>query len=78
MLLVLAVVMVGCVATLPDDPTLSADIACETAHMVMQLQQEVPPTPTPSGVCENCEGRGYVGDGTVRVPCQPCGGTGKR
>lgn len=54
-------------------------IACETAHMVMQLQQDVSPTPAPpSGVCENCEGRGYVGDGTVRVPCQPCGGTGKR
>ena len=79
-LLVLTVVLIGCVATLPDDPTLSADIACETAHMVMQLQQDVSPTPAPpSGVCENCEGRGYVGDGNgIKVPCQPCGGTGKR
>ena len=78
-LLVFVVVLFGCVATIPSDPTLSADMACETARMVVQLRHEVAPTPAPpSGVCENCEGRGYVGDGTVRVPCQPCGGTGKR
>jgi DnaJ-class molecular chaperone len=46
---------------------------------VIRLRHEVAPTPVPpSGVCENCEGRGYVGDGTVKVKCQPCNGTGKR
>ena len=74
-----AVVLVGCVATLPSDDGLTADIAAETARMVVQLRQQIPPTPAPpsDGKCANCEGRGYVGDGTVRVTCQPCGGTGK-
>ena len=73
------VVFVGCVATLPGDDGLTADLACETARMVVQLRQQIPPSPPkPSdGKCRNCEGRGYVGDGTVRVTCQPCGGTGR-
>jgi hypothetical protein len=73
------VVCVGCVATLPADHTLTADLAAETARMVVQLRQEIPPSPPkPSdGKCGNCNGRGYVGDGTVRVTCQPCGGTGR-
>lgn len=72
-------VLVGCVATLPSDDGLTADIAAETARMVVQLRQQIPPTPAPpsDGKCRNCEGRGYVGDGTVRVTCQPCGGTGR-
>lgn len=73
------VVLVGCVATLPSDDGLTADIACETARMVVQLRQQIPPTPAPpsDGRCRNCDGRCYVGDGTVRVTCQPCGGTGR-
>lgn len=76
---ILSVVLVGCVATIPDDPTLTADLAVETAREIVRLRGEIQPTPTPpdSDQCENCEGRGYVGDGRVRVPCQPCGGTGK-
>jgi hypothetical protein len=79
-MLVFVVAMAGCVATLPDDPTISADLAVETARAVMALRQEVPPPapgPKPGDKCPNCEGRGYVGDGTVKVKCQPCGGTGK-
>lgn len=73
------VAFVGCVATLPGDDTVTADLAAETARMVVQLRQQIPPTPAPpsDGKCRNCEGRGYVGDGTVRVTCQPCGGTGR-
>ena len=41
------VMLVGCVATLPGDDGLTADIACETARMVVQLRQEIPPTPAP-------------------------------
>jgi len=70
----------GCVAaSMPADDGVSADLACETARMVVQLRQQIPPTPAPpsDGKCRNCEGRGYVGDGTVRVTCQPCGGTGR-
>lgn len=35
------------------------------------------PTPAPSGKCENCNGTGRLGDGTVSVPCPVCGGDGK-
>jgi hypothetical protein len=78
-LLAFLVVMVGCVATLPGDHSITADLAAETARMVVQMRQEIPPTPAPpsDGKCTNCEGRGYVGDGRVKVKCQPCDGTGK-
>jgi hypothetical protein len=78
-LLAFLVVMVGCVATLPGDHSVTADLAAETARMVVQMRQEIPPTPAPpsDGKCTNCEGRGYVGDGRVKVKCQPCDGTGK-
>lgn len=79
-LLPLLVVLVGCVATLPGDDSLTADIAAETARMVVQLRQQIPPTPAPpsDGKCRNCDGRGFVGDGNgIRVKCQPCDGTGK-
>ena len=76
-----AVLMVGCIATLPDDPTISADLACELARGVVQLRATPGPAPDdkpkPGDKCGNCEGRGYVGDGTVRVKCQPCDGTGR-
>ena len=35
------------------------------------------PIPAPSGVCENCDGKGKVGDGRVFVECPVCEGTGK-
>ncbi len=78
-LLAFLVVMVGCVATLPSDNGVTADLAAETARMVVQMRQEIPPTPAPpsDGKCTNCEGRGYVGDGRVKIKCQPCDGTGK-
>jgi len=79
-LILLLVVLAGCIATLPNDATISADLACELARGVVQLRAapEVPDDkPKPGDKCENCEGRGYVGDGTVKVKCQPCDGTGK-
>lgn len=78
-LIVLLVVVVGCVVTLPDDPTISADLAVEMARAKVELSKVPAPDdkPKPGDKCSNCEGRGYVGDGTVRVKCQPCDGTGK-
>jgi len=78
-ILTFMLMLVGCVATLPGDDSLTADLAAETARMVVQLRQQIPPTPAPpsDGKCTNCNGRGYVGDGTVKVKCQPCDGTGK-
>ena len=80
-LVVFTVLLVGCVATLPSDPTISADLAVETARAVVQLRATPGPAPDdkpkPGDKCPNCEGRGYVGDGTVKVKCQPCNGGGK-
>lgn len=37
------------------------------------------PTPAPdSDICENCNGRGRLGDGTVSTICPVCDGTGKK
>jgi RecJ-like exonuclease len=78
-LICFTVVFIGCVSTLPSDNTVSADIAAETARLVVQLRNEIKPTPTPdSGDCENCNGTGKVGDGTIMNTCQVCGGTGKK
>ena len=35
-----------------------------------------PPAPSPTGECDNCNGTGKLGDGTVFVPCPVCGGDG--
>jgi DnaJ-class molecular chaperone len=70
-------VMVGCVASLPTDDGVTADMACETARMVTQLRQEMSPTPA-SDKCENCNGTGKIGDGRIVMTCPVCGGTGKK
>lgn len=77
-LLCFVVVCVGCVASLPADDGVTADLACEAARAIVELRQQIPPTPAPpsDGKCTNCSGRGYVGDGTIKVKCQPCNGTG--
>ena len=73
------IVFLGCMATLPDDQSASADLACETARMVIQMRQEIRPTPTPDSTdCENCNGSGKVGDGRIVIECSACGGTGKK
>jgi len=80
-LVVMLVAVAGCVLTLPDDPAISADLACEMARAVVQLRAAPDATPDdnpkPGDKCPNCEGRGYVGDGRVQVKCQPCDGTGR-
>ena len=35
------------------------------------------PQPKPGDPCDNCQGRGKVGDGVTMVTCKVCGGTGK-
>jgi DnaJ-class molecular chaperone len=72
------VVLIGCVATLPDDQGVSADMACETARAVVQMRQQIHPTPTPSSdKCDNCVD-GFIGDGKIKITCPVCKGTGKR
>lgn len=78
--IVFSIVMVGCVASLPADPGISADLATEAARMVLVLRQGSPPAPdSPAGQCENCKGTGKVrsGDGIEVFTCPVCEGTGK-
>ena len=74
--IVLSVLFVGCVATLPSDSSISADLAVEAARMVMVLRQGPPPTPA-GKECTNCNGTGKIGDGRIVMPCPECDGTGK-
>ena len=68
----------GCVAALPTDQTITADLACEAARMVATLRQGMPPTPVPPqpGKCQNCNGTGKIGDGRIVISCSECGGDG--
>lgn len=78
-LIVSLVVFVGCVASLPGDAGLTADLACEAAREVQRLRQTLSPSPAPAPatVCENCNGTGKIGDGRIVMTCPACGGTGK-
>ena len=77
-LCVLMLATIGCVASIPGDPTLTADLAVETAIALVAVPDIAPDDePKPGDTCPNCEGRGYIGDGKVRTPCQPCDGGGR-
>ena len=67
--IVFSLATVGCVASLPADPGISADLATEAARMVLVLRQGLPPAPAPpaAGECDNCNGTGKIGDGKVFV-----------
>jgi len=82
-LLAFLVVAAGCVASIPSDNSVSADLAAETARMVVQMRHEpaptpAPPKPTPDGKCAQCLGTGRMStDGRIVITCPACGGTGK-
>lgn len=61
----------------------AASIYHYRALAVLALRKPPQPTPAPAPVpisekCENCNGTGKLGDGTVGVDCPVCNGTGKR
>ena len=72
-----SVAFVGCVASLPGDTGITADLACETARMVVVMRRQITPAPK-SDVCENCDGTGKIGDGRIVMQCPVCKGTGKK
>ena len=69
-------VMMMAAGAVPCNPSLSADLACETARMLI-YQAATPIKPT-SDSCENCSGLGRLGDGRVSTTCPVCKGTGKK
>jgi hypothetical protein len=73
--LVVGVMMMAATAV-PSDPSLSADLACEAARMLV-FQQAGPAKPV-SDACDNCNGTGKVGDGRIVMTCPICKGTGKK
>lgn len=78
-LIVFVMVFAGCVASLPDDDGVTADLACETARLTLEARRRIQPTPTPaSDACDNCNGTGKIGDGRIVMPCPICKGTGKK
>ena len=79
-LVAFALVMVGCVASMPADDGTTADLACEAARMIVQARSSTPPAPKPdSEACERCDGEGFIGDrANIRIKCPDCDGTGKK
>jgi hypothetical protein len=80
-LLCVPLVFVGCVLSVPNDPTITADLAVETARAVLELRRQVaptPPAPKPGDKCGPCNGTGKLPtDGRVVIRCEACQGTGK-
>ena len=75
-ILPLVVLLAGCVEQ-ANDPKITADLACETAAMLVQLSHDIAPAPV-SDACTNCNGTGKIGDGKIVMPCPVCKGTGKK
>lgn len=73
-LVLLCVLLSGCVSR-PDDAAITADLACETARLVLAMRQQPAPA---SDKCENCDGTGKIGDGRIVMTCPVCKGTGKK
>ena len=72
---VFAVMVAGCVMTLPvDDVGLTADLATQAAYELGKLRPDQPV----SDICQNCNGTGKIGDGRIVNVCPECKGTGKR
>ena len=56
--------------------SIDAELACETARMVVKLRATPDATPN-ADKCTNCNGTGKIGDGKIVMTCPVCNGTGK-
>lgn len=61
-------------------PLIAASVGvCDLAHLDPvdpKPKPEPEPGPEPSPLCDNCNGTGKLGDGTIEVDCPVCGGDG--
>ena len=65
----LAIIALVCTLGCSTQEDLRPFVAVAGAYGIMQTE----PTPaTAPGVCENCGGRGVVGDGVIEIPCPAC------
>lgn len=75
------VIYAGCNGPRLDVPapgTYSPLVAVSLGVAASETNPAPSPTPNPTpGKCENCNGTGKLGDGTVSVPCPVCGGDGR-
>lgn len=82
-LLLLTVLAASCSQALADlSPRNTAELGASAAFHIVTGKSSTPDTPTPtptpsSDVCPECDGAGKVGDGTIMLTCDACGGTGK-
>jgi thiol-disulfide isomerase/thioredoxin len=65
-------ILAGCVP--PKDTKPLAEL-CVAIGIGLESPLIAPDTPTE--VCEDCDGRGWNGDGVTKITCDTCGGTGK-
>ena len=80
---ILLVLFSGCATA---QPAMSLAEKCRLgAYLALHIAKEVPPLAVPSpdkpdqgDTCEECNGAGKLGDGTVFVKCGACNGTGRK
>lgn len=75
-LLAAAAILITVALPLSQRADIAADLACNTARMIVRHRNEVAPAPV-SDKCINCDGTGILGDGKIKKTCGECGGTGK-
>jgi hypothetical protein len=73
----------GCLAadaamTLQEKCRLGAWLAISVAREAPPLKVPSPDKPDQGDTCEECNGSGKLGDGTIMVTCGACGGTGRK
>lgn len=61
----------------PQEPTRGYEAMLIQETAIFTHGQSVKPSPDPKGICDNCNGTGKVGDGTVMLTCTKCDGTGR-
>ena len=73
-LLLLINIMAPCLASAGEFSSLAAGTLA-----LRRRPKPGPVIPKPvSDICENCNGVGKVGDGTIMLTCKECGGSGKK